>query len=136
MATTTERQLNIGLLIMRLGLAASLMFYSVPRLLNGAGAWTAVGKDLRFLQAHFSAQVVGLILLLVELLAGLGMLTGYLFRISCGLLVAVYSLYFFNYIHVGYKTLPLYAGTLACFALGLLLTGAGRFAVSVRIEKK
>jgi hypothetical protein len=30
----------------------------------------------------------------------------------------------------------LYAGALACVCLGLLFTGAGRFAVSVRIEKK
>ena len=98
METTTERQLNTGLLIMRLGLAATLMFYAVPRLMAGAGAWTAVGRDMRFLHADFSAQVVGLILLVVEVLAGLGMLSGYLFRLSSGLLAAVYSLYFFNYI--------------------------------------
>lgn len=136
METTIERQLNTGLLIMRLGLAATLMFYAVPRLIDGAGAWTAVGRDMRFLHADFSAQVVGLILLVVEVLAGLGMLSGYLFRLSSGLLAAVYSLYFFNYINVGYKTLPLYAGALACICLGLLFTGAGQFAVSVKIEKK
>jgi len=104
--------------------------------MDGAEVWTAVGKDMRFLHADFSAQVVGLIILLVEVLAGLGMLTGYLFRMSSALLAAVYSLYFVNYINVGYKTLPLYAGALACISLGLLLTGAGRFAVSVKIEKK
>lgn len=136
MERSTERHFNTGLLIMRLGLAATLMFYAVPRLVDGAGAWTVVGKDMRFLHADFSAQVVGLILLLAEVLAGLGMLTGYLFRLSSGLLVAVYSLYFFNYINVGYKTLPLYAGALACICLGLLFTGAGQFAVSVKIEKK
>lgn len=136
METPIQRQINTGLLIMRLGIAATLMVYAVPRLLDGAGAWTAVGKDMRFLHADFSAQVVGLILLVVEIVAGLGMLTGYLFRISSGLLAAVYSLYFFNYINVGYKTLPLYAGALACICLGLLFTGAGQFAVSVKIEKK
>ena len=136
METTTERQLNTGLLIMRLGLAATLMFYAVPRLMDGAGAWPAVGKDMRFLHADFSAQVVGLIILFVEVLSGLGMLTGYLFRLSSALLAAVYCLYFFNYINVGYKTLPLYAGALACICLGLLFTGAGQFAVSVKIEKK
>ena len=136
MEKTSERQLNTGLLVMRLGLAATLMFYAVPRLMDGARAWTAVGKDMRFLHADFSAQVVGLILLLVEILAGLGMVTGYLFRLSSVLLAAVYSLYFFNYINVGYKTLPLYAGALACICLGLFFTGAGRFAVSVKIEKK
>ena len=136
METANERQLNTGLLVTRLGLAATLMVYALPRLLDGAKAWTAVGRDMRFLQADFSAQVVGLILLVIEILAGLGLLTGYLFRISSVFLAAVYSLYFFNFINVGYKTLPLYAGALACVCLGLLFTGAGRFAVSVRIEKK
>ena len=136
METTTGRKLNTGLLIMRLGIAATLMIYAIPRLMGGAGAWIAVGKDMRFLHADFSTQVVGFIILLIDVLAGLGLVTGYLFRLSCGLLAAVYSLYFFNYINVGYKTLPLYAGALACICLGLLCTGAGQFAVSLKIEKK
>ena len=69
MGTTAERQLDTGLLIMRMGIAATLMSYAVPHLTDGTGAWTAVGKDMRFMHADFSAQVVGLIILLVEALA-------------------------------------------------------------------
>lgn len=66
METTAERQLDTGLLIMRMGIAATLMSYAVPRLIDGTGAWTAVGKDMWFMHADFSAQVVGFIILLVE----------------------------------------------------------------------
>jgi hypothetical protein len=39
METNTEGQLNTGLLMMRLGLSATFMFYAVPRLMDGAGVW-------------------------------------------------------------------------------------------------
>ena len=136
MQIVNERQLNSGLLIMRLGIAATQLYYAVPRLLGGAKIWIHVGKDLRFLHADFPAQIAGFILLLIEVLASLGMITGGLFRISAALLAAVYSLYFFNFINIGYRTLPLYAAALACLCIGLILVGPGRFAVALKIEKK
>lgn len=136
MHTANERNINSGLLIMRLGIAASLLVYAAPRLLDGKAAWTIVGKDMHFLHADFSAQVVGLIILSIDILASIGLVSGYFFRLCAVFLTASYSLYFFNFISVGYKTLPLYAGALACVCLGLLFTGPGRFAVAVKIERK
>ncbi len=136
MHAVNERHLNSGLLIMRLGMAATLLFYALPRLLGGSRLWITVGKDLRFLHADFPAQIAGLVLLAIEVLASVGLITGGLFRISTALLAMVYSLYFFNFINIGYRTLPLYAAALACVCIGLMLVGPGRFAVAVKIEKK
>ena len=136
MHAVNERHLNSGLLIMRLGMAATLLFYALPRLLGGSRLWITVGKDLRFLHADFPAQIAGLVLLVIEVLASVGLITGGLFRISTALLAMVYSLYFFNFINIGYRTLPLYAAALACVCIGLMLVGPGRFAVAVKIEKK
>lgn len=136
MQTGTEHRLNVGLLIMRLGIAASLLIYSLPKLFGGTQAWIHVGKALRFLQADLSAQVVGCVLLIIEALASVGLITGGLFRISAVLLASVYGLYFLNFITRGYQTLPLYAAALACICIGFLFTGPGRFAVAVKIEQK
>jgi uncharacterized membrane protein YphA (DoxX/SURF4 family) len=136
MQTVNDRRLHVGLLIMRLGMAASLLIYALPKLFGGAPMWIHVGKGLRFLDADFSAQVVGVILLIVEALASVGLITGGLFRISSVLLAAVYGLYFANFINQGYQTLPLYAAALACVCLGFLFTGPGRYAVAVKIEQK
>ena len=136
MQTASERQMNLGMLFVRAGIAVSQLIYALPRLIDGAGEWSLVGREIRFIQADFHSQVVGLIILGVEILAALGLLTGYLFRVSALLLAAVYSLYFANFIHMGYKTLPLYAGALACVCIGLLFSGPGRFAVAVKIETK
>ena len=135
MQTANERNINSGLLIMRLGIAASLLMYAVPRLMDGRSAWTAVGKDMRFLQGDFPSQVVGLVVLIIDVLAALGLVSGYLFRLCAVFMVANYGIYFFNFISVGYKTLPLYALALACACLGLLFSGPGRFALAVKIER-
>lgn len=136
MQTTSEHRMNTGLLIARCGLAATLLFYALPRLFDGSRAWSAVGRDMRFVQAGMSYAAVGLIVLLVEALSSLGLITGFMFRLSTISLAALYGLYFLNYINVGYKTLPLYAAALACVCVGLFMTGPGRFAVAVKIEKK
>ena len=136
METATERRINTGLLIIRCGLAATLLFYALPRLLDGSATWSAVGRDMRFLHADVSFAIVGVIVLLIKVLASAGLVTGFLFRLSCIGLAGVYGLDFFNFINVGYKTLPLYAAGLACVCLGLFMIGPGRFAVALKIEKK
>ncbi len=136
MHTAIDRHMNAGLLLMRLGIAASLLIYALPRLWGGSRMWIEAGKDLRFLQADFPFQIAGLVLLVIQALAGVGLITGGLFRISTIALAVIYGLHFVDFIVVGYKTLPLYAAALACACIGLMITGPGRFAVSVKIEKK
>jgi hypothetical protein len=136
MQSAGERQLNLGLLLMRLGIAATSLVHALPKLLGGTRQWVQVGRDLRFLQADFPFQIAGAILLLFQVLGSLGMITGGLFRVSAVLLTTVYTLYFVNFFSIGYKTLPLYAAALACVCIGLMITGPGRFAVAVKIEKK
>lgn len=136
MQTATERQLNAGLLLMRMGIAVTMLVHALPKLIGGSRYWIQAGKDLRFLAGDAPFQVVGLVLLLFQALGSLGMITGGLFRVSAVLLTTVYTLYFINFFTIGYKTLPLYAAALACVCIGLMITGPGRFAVAVKIEKK
>ena len=131
-----ERQSNLGLLLIRLGIATTLLVYALPKLLGGTPTWIQVGQDLRYLQADFPSQIVGLVLLIIQVFGSVGLITGGLFRISTALLSVVYGLHFLNFISFGYKTLPLYAAALACVCIGLMITGPGRFAVAVKIEKK
>jgi putative oxidoreductase len=136
MHTTNERQLNAGLLLMRLGIAATTLVHTIPKLTGGPRSWNQVGKDLQFLPSDVPMQAVGIVVLLFQVLGSLGMMTGGFFRISAVLLTTVYLLYFIDFFSVGYKTLPLYAAALACICIGLMVTGPGRFAVALKIEKK
>jgi putative oxidoreductase len=136
MHPASERQLNLGLLLMRLGLAATLLTIALPRLLGGSRMWIEVARDVRFLQPDFPSQVVGLILVAIQVLGSLGLITGGLFRISTALIALVYGLHCFDFMSSGYKTLPLYAAALACVCIGLMITGPGRYSVAVKIEPK
>ena len=98
--------------------------------------WIEVAKDLRFIHSDFPSQVVGLVLLAIQVLGSLGLITGGLFRISTALIALVYGIHCLDFISMGYKTLPLYAVALTCICIGLMITGPGRFAVAVKIEKK
>ena len=136
MQLASERQSNLGLLIIRLGIAVTLLVYALPRLLGGTRMWVQAGQELRFLQADFPYQIVGLVLLVIQVIGSLGLITGGLFRISTALLSVVYALRFLDFLSVGYKTLPLYSAALTCVCIGLMIAGPGRFAVAVKIEKK
>ena len=131
-----ERRISFGLLIMRLGLAAVLLIHAVPKLINGAAFWSIAGKNLSFMNTGLPLEVLGLILLILETLGGICLISGYFFRSTNIIMTVIYILYSLNYFNAGYKTLLLYAvGFIAVF-FGLIYIGPGRYAVSVKIEKK
>jgi putative oxidoreductase len=131
-----ERKNNFGLLIMRLGLAAALLIHSLPKLIGGVHAWNNVGTMLAFINVGVPPTFLGLMILLLEALGAVSLLLGYYFRIACIVLFLLFSLYFFNYFSIGYKTMMLWSVGIAAVFLGLVFLGPGRFARKVKFEKK
>jgi len=131
-----ERKNNFGLLIMRLGLAAALLVHSLPTLIGGDAAWQSLGRTLNFINFGVPQTLLGFSFLLLSALGGVSLLFGYFFRIACIVLFVLFSLYFFNYFSIGYKTLMLWSVGLAAVFLGLVFVGPGRYAIAVKLEKK
>jgi len=131
-----EKRTSFGLLIMRLGLAAVLFIHAVPKLINGAESWSLVGKHLSFMNTGLPLEVLGLILLILEILSGICLISGYFFRSANIVMTVIYVFYFINYFNAGYKTLLLYSIGFVAVFFGLIYIGPGRYAVSVKIEKK
>ena len=131
-----EKRISFGLLIMRLGLAAVIFIHAVPKLINGASAWAMVGKNMSMLNTGLPLDAVGLILLILEILSGLCLISGYFFRSANIVMTIIYILYFLNYFNAGHKTLLLYALGFVAVFFGLIYIGPGKYAVSVKIEKK
>ena len=136
--TSQERKMNFGLLFMRLGLAAVLFIHALPKLFGGTAAWKKFWMSLEFESIGLPGAIVGLAVLLIESIAALCLLSGYFFRVACALLSFLYGLYFFGYFYYksGYVTLTLWSLGLAVVFFGLIYIGAGRYAVSVKLEKK
>ena len=131
-----EKRTSFGLLIMRLGLAAVLLIHAVPRLIDGSFTWAIVGKNISFINTGLPLEALGLILLILETLSGICLISGYFFRSANIIMTVIYGLYFLNYFNAGYKTLLLYALGFVAIFFGLIYIGPGRYAVSVKIEKK
>ena len=131
-----EQKNNVGLLIMRLGLAAALLTHCLPKLIGGGAAWQGVGTSLAFINVGLPQTVLGLAILLIEALGAVSLLFGYFFRIACIILFILFGLYFFNYFSIGYRTLMLWSIGIAAVFLGLFFIGPGRYAFTVKLEKK
>ena len=130
--------MNFGLLFMRLGLAAVLLIHALPKLFGGTAAWKKFWMSLEFESIGLPGAIVGLAILLIESITALFLLSGYFFRVACALLAFLYGLYFFGYFYYksGYVTLTLWSLGLAVVFFGLIYVGPGRYAVSVKLEKK
>ena len=131
-----EGKTNFGLLIMRLGLAAALLIHSLPKLIGGSHAWQGLGTMLSFINIGVPPSILGFAIILIEALGAASLLFGYFFRITCSVLFILFSLYFFNYFSIGYQTLMLWSIGIAGVFLGLFLIGPGRYAFTVKLEKK
>jgi len=131
-----ERKTNFGLLIMRLGLAAVLLVHSLPKLMGGSPAWQGLGTMLSFINIGVPPSILGFTILLIEALGALSLLFGYFFRIACIVLCILFGMYFFNYFSIGYQTLMLWSIGIASVFLGLFFIGPGRYAFTVKLEKK
>jgi putative oxidoreductase len=134
--SSQERQSNFGLLIMRLGLAAVLLFHALPKLFAGSHSWQSVGTTLAFFNAGVPETIIGFVMLLLEALGAISLMFGYFFRIACIILLIIFSLYFFNYFRIGYQTLMLWSAGLAAVFFGLIYVGPGRYSIAVKLQKK
>ena len=136
MFSSQDRQSNLGLLIMRLGLAAVLLIHSLPKLFAGSHSWQSVGTTLGFINVGLPVAVLGFTMLLLEALGAVSLIFGYFFRIACIILFIIFGLYLFNYFSIGYQTLMLWSAGLAAVFFGLIYVGPGRYSIAVKLEKK
>ena len=131
-----DRKNSFGLLIMRLGLAAVLLVHSVPKLIAGASAWRSVGTMMSFIDIGLPSSLAGCVMLILETLGAVSLLFGYFFRVACTILFLLFGLYFFYHLSTGVNSLMLWTAGLAAVFLGLIYIGPGRYAISVKLEKK
>lgn len=131
-----DRKKDLGLLIMRLGLAAVLLWHSVPKLIGGAPAWKSVGTTLDFINLGLPVSFMGLLSLTLETLCSVSLIFGYLFRLSSGVLFVLLLLYSFNYFNVAYKTLMMWSLALTTVFLGLVFAGPGRYSLAAKFQRR
>ena len=137
MFNSQERKISLGLLVMRIGLAAMLLSYTVPKLIAGSHAWSKFGAHFNHISLGIPLEILGLAALILQAIGGVSLLTGYFFRICSVILTILYGFLSLNYFNQpGYHTLTLFSLGYAFVFISLVNTGPGRYAVSLKLEKK
>lgn len=71
---------NTGLLIIRLGLGAMMMYHGLPKIMGGPDKWTALGGSMKVISIDFLPLFWGLMAALAEGMGGFLLLLGLFFR--------------------------------------------------------
>lgn len=137
MFNSQERKVSFGLLVMRIGLAAMLLAYAVPKLIGGSHQWAKFGALFNHVPLGIPLEFLGLATLILQAVGAVSLLTGFLFRTSSIVLTILYGFLSLNYFNQpGYHTLTLFSFGYAVIFISLANTGPGRYAVSLKLEKK
>jgi len=130
------RKINLGLLIMRLGLAGLLFYYAIPKILGGAQSWQNVGTSFNIFNVGISAKAFGLAILSIQVTGGIAMITGFFFSVFSIALTIIYAIICLYYFNKGYVNLTSFALAIAAVFLGLMYTGAGDYIIAVKLKLK
>jgi putative oxidoreductase len=82
----SDKQKDLGLLILRLGLGGMFMTHGLPKMLGGPAKWAGLGGAMGHVGVHFAPTFFGFMAAFSELGGGLCLALGLFFRPACGLL--------------------------------------------------
>ena len=82
----SDKQRDLGLLILRVGIGGMFMAHGVPKLLGGPARWTSLGEATGHLGVHFAPTFFGLMAAISEAGGGLCLITGTFFQPACALM--------------------------------------------------
>ena len=77
---TLGKYRNTGLLILRVGLGAMMMFHGLPKIMGGPDKWAALGGSMKVIGVNFLPAFWGLMAALAEGMGGFLLLLGLFFR--------------------------------------------------------
>lgn len=132
-----NKKASAGLLFMRFGVGALLLFNGAPKLIGGLDVWRNEG--IIFLDFGVTSYIeqVGFLSCLIQFLGGISLLSGFLIPIFAPLLSVVFLSFAYRAYEQSLETFHvLTIAGLAVVMLGLTLTGPGNISVNWTKPKK
>jgi putative oxidoreductase len=122
---------DLGLLVVRIALGAAMIAYGVPKFMHGGATLEEVGSAMKFLGLGFAPLFWGFMDALVEVMGGVMILWGFLFRPAAALLTFTMVVATIYKAHTGddFVMNALHPLSYAGIFLGLLFTGPGKWSV-------
>jgi putative oxidoreductase len=122
------RTMNIGLLIMRVGLGIMYMVHGWPKISGGVEKWTGIGGGMENLGIHFAPAFWGFMAALAEFGGGLCLALGIFFRPAVAVMIFTMIVAIIHHVTAGDGFGGYSHPAENAFALlGMLLTGPGAY---------
>ena len=127
---TLSRYNNVGLLLLRIGLGAMMIWHGYPKLAGGPEKWKKLGNAMGDLGLHDFPVFWGFMAAFSEGVCGLLFLIGFLFRPSCLLIVITMAVAAFHHLYNGDGMGDAsHALELGIVFLAMFIIGPGKYSV-------
>jgi len=121
---------NFGLLVIRLGLGITFIFYGYPMLMGGVSGWKELGHSTKHIGIHFWPVVWGFLAAATEAFGGFLLLIGFAFRPVCILMILTLIVAAATHLGEGEGVKgAIHAIEDALIFAGLLFVGPGKYSV-------
>lgn len=132
-----EQLLNLGWLLLRVGIGISIFFHGLPKLMGGPETWTFIGSKLSDFGINFAPQFWGFMAAVAEAVGGIFFALGMLFRPAAIMLTGTMVVALATHLVAG-DDFMIYGHALdllIVFATAILI-GAGRYSIDNKLFPK
>ena len=121
-------RVDLGLLILRIGLGVVFLFHGYPKLIGGPGYWEQIGSASSAIGIDYAHVFLGFMASFAEFFGGLFLIFGILFTPSLLLLIVTMIVAMASHIAQGDSfNIYSHAITNALVFIGLMISGPGNY---------
>ena len=132
-----EDLVNIGLLVLRIGIGISIFFHGLPKITGGPETWTAIGGSMSNLGINFAPTFWGFMAAFSDTIGGILFALGLFFRPAAFLLVGTMIVALVMHFSQGDDFMKYgHALDLLIVFVAALLTGPGKYSFDAKFFPK
>ena len=125
--------LQVGLLILRIGIGISIFFHGLPKIMGGPETWTAIGGTMSNLGINFAPTFWGFMAAFAETVGGILFALGLFFRPAALLLIGTMIVALVMHLSQGDDFMKYgHSLDLLIVFVAALLTGPGKYSFDAK----
>lgn len=128
-----EKLIDLGLLILRVGIGVIFIIHGLPKLIGGTGMWVQIGSALSIVGINFAPTFWGFMAAFAETIGGLFLIIGLFHRPIALMLIFTMIIALLTHVTAG-DPFGIYSNALKALVVfvSLLITGPGRLSLDYR----